>query len=877
MIVSPGSRLGPYEISAHLGAGGMGEVWRARDARLSRDVAIKLLPVEIANDPERLARFRREAQVLASLNHPHVGAIHGLEESNGTPFLVLELVEGEDLASRVARGPVPLDEALAIAVQIAEALEAAHEKGIVHRDLKPANVKVTPEGAVKLLDFGLAKTAAASGGASGELSLSPTITAHGTQAGMILGTAAYMSPEQARGRPVDKRADVWAFGVVLYEMLAGRRLFQGETVSDVLASVLKNEPDLGALGDVPPRVRRVLARCLRKDPKERLHDIGDARLELLEKDESAPAAMAPPRAPRSGALLALVSIAAVLGIGGAVWSLASTRRAAPVRAPLKLHVLPPPGTLSSGPIDISPDGTKLAFTATGADGRTLVYVRSLDALEAKPLAGTDGADAPFFSPDGASLGFFARKKLKRIAIAGGPPRELADVTDHRGGSWGASGVIVYVAEGGGPVLKIPAEGGTPVAVTKLDAARQETSHRWPQFLADGTRVLFMSRKPKPPARLVIEAATLDGGTRVPLTEGITTGRVVGGRLIFGRGSSLLSQPIDAKTLALSGEPQALADDLWTSPVEMDGLTAFAVAANGTVAYRGGGVARYQLTWRDREGRKLGMVGGAGFAQNASLAPDLSRVVVDVTDVERNTSSVRSIDVASGRETRLTFSSANDLKPVVSPDGRSVVYTSDARGPFDLFQVDAAGGEPTPLLTSEIWKYPGSFSKDGRFLAFKQYDPKTKSDLWILPLGGDRKPFAFLRTAADEGSPEFAPNGRFLAYDSDAAGTREVFIQPFPAGGAKWQVSTAGGALPAWSADGRELFYVTPDGWIASVPIAPSASGLSVGTPQRLFHASMRDTSSGRQYDVAPDGKRFLVVEPVGVESSSPIVVVVPGS
>ncbi|HKC25395.1 MAG TPA: protein kinase, partial [Thermoanaerobaculia bacterium] len=704
MDVTRGGRLGGYEVVSAIGAGGMGEVFRARDPRLGRDVALKLLPADIANDPERLARFRREAQVLASLNHPHVGAIHGLEESNGTPFLVLELVEGEDLAARLARGPIPLDEALAIALQIADALEAAHEKGIVHRDLKPANVKVTPEGVVKLLDFGLAKASSTSV-ASSEISLSPTLTAHGTQAGMILGTAAYMSPEQARGRPVDKRADVWAFGVVLYEMLTGTRLFAGETVSDVLASVLKNEPDWSALGeDVPPRVRRVLVRCLQKDPRQRLHDIGDARLELLEKEAAPlPSPAALPRKRRlSRAALWLIALAAVGTAVDIGLALASARKEPRRAMPLRVSVLPPAGTLSSGPIELSPDGTKLAFTAAAADGKTLLYWRSLDALDAKPLNGTEGAEAPFWSPDGVSIGFFAGKKLKRIAIAGGPPRELAGATDQRGGSWGSRGFIVYAPEGGGPIYKVAADGGTPAPVTKLE--REETSHRWPHFLADGERFLFLSRKPKPPSRLLLEAASIGGGKRTAITEAHTSGVVHAGRVFFGLESSLLSQQLDEPSLTLSGEPRVVTEDFWSSPTAMDGLTAFSVANDGTFAYRRGGIARFQLVFRDREGKKLGTVGTPTFSSGPRLSADLRRVFFDVVETVKNSTAVVSIDTETGRQTRLTFGTGNDTSPLASPDGRTIVFSSDARGPFDIYSVDATGNTVAPLLSNESWKH-----------------------------------------------------------------------------------------------------------------------------------------------------------------------------
>src|SRR5450631_4008866 len=605
MTIDAGTRLGPYEILAPLGAGGMGEVYLAKDARVDRTVALKVLPEEFFEDGERRARFEREAKLLASLNHPGIAILYSFEEISGRHILSMELIEGEDLAQRIASGPLPLEETLSYARQIADALEAAHEKGIVHRDLKPANVKVTPDGKVKLLDFGLAKIFEgdpAKPGSGAGVTESPTLTARGTAAGMILGTAAYMSPEQARGKAVDKRTDVWAFGCVLYEMLTGKRAFEGETVSDVLAAVLMREPDWTALPEqTPTAVRKILRRCLQRDARLRLHDIADARLDLEELSgpaSSSASGYSPFKENTSAPSLTVVRSRNSLYLSWAIavafaaiagWALLRERPpASPARA-LKLAVIPPTGTVSSGPIDLSPDGTQIAFTAAGPGGRKKLYVRSLDSLEAKALPGTDDADAPFFSPDGRSLGFFAGKRLKRIDIAGGPPRELAGAPDHRGGSWGPQNVIIFAAEGGGPIYQIPAAGGAVKPVTTLDAAEKEVSHRWPRFLPDGKRFLFMSRRPTARIRLAIEVASIDGGRRTRLADASTTGAYARGRLYFVRGISLLSQAFDVKSLAVSGDPAPVAEDIWRNS-NTDGLTAFAVAGDGTLAYRRGGLA-----------------------------------------------------------------------------------------------------------------------------------------------------------------------------------------------------------------------------------------------------------------------------------------------
>ena len=855
----------------------MGEVYRATDTKLGREVALKVLPVEVAQDPERLARFRREAQVLASLNHPGIAAIHGLEEAEGQLFLVLELVDGEDLAARLKRGAIPLDEAIAVATQIAEALEAAHDKGIVHRDLKPANVKVTPDGKVKVLDFGLAKawTGEGPGGtSSGDLSRSPTLAHTGTAAGLILGTAAYMSPEQARGKAVDKRADIWAFGVVLWEMLTGRRLFEGETLSDVLAAVLKTAPDLDALpAGVPPRVRRLLGRCLQKDPKQRLHDIADARIELAEEDHVAPVApsVAPPR--RAAAYVPW-AVAALAIAAAAVWALLGGRSGPATGPALKLAVLPPTDTVSSGPIDISPDGRRVAFTAAGPDGQPRLYVRELDSLEPKALPGTEGGEAPFFSPDGRSVAFFAEKKLKRVDLAGGPARELADAPDHRGGSWGSQNLIVFAPEGGGRIYSVPASGGDATPVTALDPGTKETSHRWPRFLPDGKRFLFMSRKPSPPGRLAVEVGSLEGGQRTRLVESSTGGVVARDRLYFVRETTLLAQAFDSRTLTVTGDPVPAAEGVWRD-LTMDGLTAFSVAEDGTLAYRRGGLLEGQLTWLDRQGRPLGALGSPGFLGSIDLSPDDRHVLAENVDPLRDSSALFVLDGATGMTTRVSFGTGNQSSGIYSPDGRQIAFSWDAQGPFDLFRREVgSAAEPIPLLVSSVWKYAESWSPDGRYLSYNQSEPGQPRDIWVLPMTGDAKPFPVAQTPAEESGSAFSPDGRFLAYVSDESGRSEVFVRTFPAATRKWQVSTGGGTAPVWRRDGKELFYLTLDLTLVAVPTARSASDLDRGTARALFQTQgwQLPTGPGRSpYAAAADGQRFLTILIVGEAESSPIV------
>ncbi len=885
MSLGLGTRLGPYEIVAPLGAGGMGEVYRATDTKLNRDVAIKVLPAEVAGDPDRLARFRREAQLLASLNHPHIAAIHGLEESDGKPFLVLELVEGEDLSTRLARGAIPVEETLGIAKQIAEALEEAHEHGIVHRDLKPANIKLTPNEKVKVLDFGLAKAYSGDGGDASkpELSHSPTMTRQGTEAGMILGTAAYMSPEQARGKSVDKRADIWAFGVLLFEMLSGKRLFAGETVSDVLAGVLKTEIDFGTLPEpTPPAIRVLLRRCLERNPKNRLHDIADARLAVEDslggRSDAASASGGTAATPRSRQRAAWSQWLLGIALGGAALAILDRtllKPAVPASSEtLRLEVVPPEGTLSSGPFDLSPDGRSIVFVAANADRESALYERSLDSLEARKLPGTGGAALPFFSPDGRSVGFFADKKLQRIDLAGGPPRELAAVADPRGASWGSAGFIVFAADGGGPLFRIPEGGGETVAVTHLEPTREETSHRWPQFLPDGRHFLFLSRKPRAP-RLAVEVGSVDGKERLKLVEADASARYAARKLFFQRRTTLFAQRFDMARGALLGEPQPVADGAWLD-LTTDGLAAFAVATDGRLAYRRGGIATSRLTWLGRDGKTLRTVGEQALMSDPTLSPDERHILVSSQGQNQGSSNLLLLDDATSIGSIITRRDRDSSFAIFSPDGSRVLFADDRNGPFDLFELKVSeAGKDVPVLATPLWKYPETWSPDGRLVVYTEVDPSSRANLWVLPRTEDAKPFPFLATAAAESGARFSPDGRFLAYTSDESGREEVFVQPFPAIGAKWQVSAAGGFEAAWRGDGRELFYVATDARLMAVAVSASSSGLAFGVPRALFRIPLRHGmgATGRHYATSRDGQRFLALDWPSEATASPIVVV----
>jgi serine/threonine protein kinase/Tol biopolymer transport system component len=882
-----GTKLGPYEVTAKLGAGGMGEVYRATDTKLDRDVAIKVLPPAFTADAERLARFEREAKLLASLNHSNIAHVYGfesatLDDASSVHFLAMELVEGEDLSERLKRGAIPVDEGLDIAKQIAEALEDAHEHGIVHRDLKPGNIKVTPDGRVKVLDFGLAKAYAAESpaGSDGDVSHSPTLARTGTQAGVILGTAAYMSPEQARGKSVDKRADIWAFGVVLYEMLAGRRLFEGETASDVLAGVLKTEIDFGKLPETTtPAIRELLRRCLERNPKNRLHDIADARLALEDclggrtADTLRGSAVTQPARQRAAWPQWLLGIA----LGGAALALLDRtllRPAPPASSEaLRLEVVPPEGTLSSGPFDLSLDGRAIVFVAANADRESALYLRTLDSLEARKMPGTEGATLPFFSPDGRSVGFFADKKLQRIDLSGGPPRELAPVSDPRGGTWGSAGFIVFAAEGGGPLSSISESGGQAGAVTQLDTGRKETSHRWPQFLPDGRHFVFMSRKPGTP-RLAVEVGSIDGKERVKLVEADSSARYAAGKLFFQRQTTLFAQRIDLASPILLDAPQPVAEGVWLD-FNTDGLVAFAVARDGRLAYRRGGLVTGRLTWLDRDGKPLRTVGEPALMDVPVLSPDERRILVTSQGQNQPNASLLLLDDATSIATSLTPRDRDSTSAIFSPDGSRVLFAEDRKGPFDLYELKVSEpGKDIPVLATPLWKYPETWSPDGRFVVYTEVDPSSRANLWVLPRTGDAKPFPLLATAAAESGARFSPDGRFLAYASDESGREEVFVQPFPATGAKWQVSAAGGSEAAWRGDGRELFYVGPDERLMAVAVSPSSPGLAFGVPRALFRIPRKHSMgvSGRTYAVARDGQRFLALEWPSEAVASPIVV-----
>ena len=877
MSLSAGTRLGPYEIVSTLGVGGMGEVYRARDTKLNRDVAIKVLPDSLPGDPERLARFEREAKTLAALNHPHIAHIHGFEDSTATPALVMELVEGPTLADRIAGGPIPLDEGLPIARQIAEALEAAHEQGIIHRDLKPANIKVRPDGTVKVLDFGLAKAMEPTGAAPSHVTQSATVTTPAmTQAGMILGTAAYMSPEQAKGRAADRRTDVWAFGVVLYEMLTGQRAFKGEDVSDTLAFILTREPDWARLpANTPPAIRRVLRRCLEKDRTRRLDSAVAARLEI---DEAlAPSAVdgattlaRPARAAWSPALpwtLAALMLGLAIAVVLLLW--ARWRAEKLVDRPLaRLDVdlgadvsLPVPSTFGTS-VAISPDGTRLVY-ASGTPVK--LFTRRLDQPKVTELPGTQGASKPFFSPDGQWVGFLTPNKLNKIAAEGGAVIPLADInlTTFAGASWSEDGSILVSEAFGKALRRVPAAGGPPEVVAPLDSG--EIALAFPQMLPGAQAVLFAAIPSTPDLEaFTIEVLTLADRHRKILLRGgqsprylPTSSRV--GHLVYVNKATMFAIPFDLEKLETRGSAVPVLDDVaYQSP---SGTGQFDVSRTGTLVYRrasGDASGMATLQWVDPSGQKEPLQAKPGVYRFPSLSPDGKRVALTVAEGGQD---VWVYDSNRDAMTRLTFGGFN-ISPKWSPDGQSIVFLSSGKG---IFQTRADGAsQPYPLTQSKTLQNPGSFTPDGKRLAYLEVAGNMQ--IWTVALEDQAgqvragRPEPWLKSSFDNANPVFSLDGRWLAYESNESGRNEVYVRAFASSssgpGAKWQISNSGGVTPRWSRGGHELVYQSGDQVMAAKYTVQGDT--FVAEKPRVWMAKL----GGTLFDVAPDGRRVAVVVPV---------------
>jgi Tol biopolymer transport system component len=884
MALASGTRLGSYELVALIGAGGMGEVYRARDTKLARDVAIKVLPANFVNDPERLSRFQREARMLAALNHANIATIYGLEQFGSVTCLVMELVSGETLAERVKAGPLPMEEALKIAVQIAEALEAAHEKSIIHRDLKPANVKVTPEGKVKVLDFGLAK--AFEGDAANEdIGNSPTLSRAATMQGVILGTAAYMSPEQARGKAVDKRTDIWAFGCVLYELLCGHAAFDGEDVTEILAAVVKTEPDWSRLPEAtPPAIRVLLRRCLRKDRRQRLQDATGVRIEI-EDALTAPAnagtapAVPAPRGWRERLAWAAAGTFALIAMAFAIgFVLRAPKPPQPmpaVRLNAEIGVDASLDTSLGSSVILSPDGTRLALVAIGADEKRRIYVRSLDALQATALSGTENARDPFFSPDNRWIGFFADSKLKKISVQGGVAVTLCDAVTDRGGSWGEDGTIVFTPDVGAPLTKVSSSGGTPEPLTTLDKQAGETTQRWPQVLPGGKAVLFTGGAGG--VGTIFEDADIDvysmasGQRKTLLRGGFYPRYLPSGHLVYLHAGTLFAVPFDLKRLEVTGQPTPILEGVGTSPGV--GGAQFSFSDTGNLVYVAGraGGQNVSIYWMDREGKFTPLRETPGNYYYPAFSPDGKRLALQINDGKR--SEIWVYEWERDTLTRLTFAGEENTNPVWTPDGQRIVYSSREKGgPYNLWWIRADGGGNAQRLTeSKSPQDGGSWRPDAKVLAFSQSNSGTNLDIMTLPIEGDEKsgwkpgePRPFLNSPSAEVEPAFSPDGRWLAYESSESGSYEVYVRPFPGPGGKWQISTGGGVLPKWSRNGKELFYRTLDSKIMVVTY--TASGDSFRADKALLWSPGQFTELGLftyNFDLHPDGKRFAVLKAPG--------------
>jgi serine/threonine protein kinase/Tol biopolymer transport system component len=863
--LAAGTRLGFYDIGELIGAGGMGEVYRARDTRLGRDVAIKVLPLHLTNEPDRRSRFEREARILATLNDPHIAQIYGFEESDDVCALVMELVPGKTLEEALNDGPrMGLSAVASVARQIAEALEAAHEKGIVHRDLKPANIKLTSDGAVKVLDFGLARVLEAA--SDGRPPDQPAITVDDTRPGAILGTAAYMSPEQARGKAVDTRADIWAFGCVVYEMLSGRRAFEGETFSDTVAAVLDREPLWDTLpSTVPAAMRRLLRRCLEKDPRQRLHDIADARLALEDALETPDQPALSQRPSRNRFVWVAGTIAGLL-VGAAV-ALAVVRRGNASTTPGEVFQfnIAPPQDATIGGVAVSADGKQIAFTAT-SKGVSKIWLQPFASLTATPLAGTEQGGQPFWSPDNRFIGFFAAGKLKKIATSGGAPVTICDAPTGRGGTWNSQGEIVFAPGTDSGLQRVSADGGEPVWVTKLDESRHDTTHRNPSFLPDGRHFVYSSGGG---ASLgVLAVSSLDSTDVVLLPDGFKPAFATG-YLLFGRETtsggvySLMQQRFNVSTLRFEGDPVQLITD---------GVSSFSASATGGVlAYVAAKNQASQLHWIDRSGQAISSVGDPNPFEVA-LSPDEHRVATTFSPSGPALGDLFLLDLNRGVPTKFTFNPANDFFPVWSPDGKRIVFSSTRSGRYKLYEktTNFVGDEKEVQFSSDVTPpdiVATDWSQDGRFLLCTFAGGPTGSHIWVIPLTGDRKAFPFRQTKANEGHAHFSKDGHWVAYSSDESNRSEIYIAPLPETGVgPRRISTEGGTQPMWSRDGKELFFLAPDGSMMVV------DDLQSGTPRKLFSTSVDFTGFGNQYAVTEHGTRFLVN--VFPRSLVPITVVV---
>lgn len=895
MTINSGTRLSHYQILGPLGAGGMGEVYRATDTRLNREVAIKVLPASLAGDADRLRRFKQEALATSALNHPNILTIYDIGTYEGGPYIISELLDGRDLRSTLKEGGLQTRSAIDYAQQITQGLAAAHEKGIVHRDLKPENLFLTKDGRIKILDFGLAKLTQSK---SGRVETQAPTTPLPTESGVVMGTVGYMSPEQVRGQDADHRADIFSFGAILYEMLTGKRAFDAESSVEVMNAILKDDPPEVSLSNasISPGLDKIVRRCLEKKPESRFHSAHDLGLaiEAVAASSSLPPSAAVVHLPgadvtgrkkawwpdtrreRPGWLITGVLLLALLAT--LPFAIGYFRRPAADDSVVRLLVLPPERTTFSAAgratipqPALSPDGRLLVFVSVSEDSKQLLWVRPLESVEARVLVGTDDASYPFWSPDSRFIGFFAGGKLKKIDALGKSTQILCDAFQARGGSWNGNGLIVFSPNYGDALYSVSAAGGVPTPVSSLDSSREELGHQWPYFLPDGRHFLYNVRS----------ARKENSGIFVGTLDSESTQRILGadsnaayapaGYLLFRReDTTLVAQQFDADTLQLSGEPIPVVEQVRYDPQRQH--AAFSVSQNNVLTFASSR-PNAELVWFDREGKRVGSVGDPGLYFVPSLSPDEKRLAVTY-DPQTGNTDIWVVDLSRGASSRFTSDPSNDAIPIWSPDGSQIVFRSNRNGPIDLYLKHASSVSPEePLLKSNLQKRPTDWSRDGRFIVYECLDPKTKEDLWILPMFGDHQPTAYLQSEFSEQQGRLSPDGRWMAYTSDESGRDEVYVQSFPSPGTKYRISTNGGADPRFRRDGKELFFVAADRKLMVVEVK-AASTFEASVPRELFQTRVSGLTDTRtHYSITADGQRFLVVTTAEDMTSSPITVV----
>ncbi|MGC2109858.1 MAG: protein kinase [Candidatus Korobacteraceae bacterium] len=889
MALTPGTKLAAYEIQSTLGAGGMGEVYRARDTRLDRTVAIKVLPGHLSESPEAKERFDREARSISSLNHARICTLYDVGHQDGVDFLVMEFLEGESLAQRLRKGALPLKESLKIGIEVCEALEVAHRQGIVHRDIKPGNIMLTQSGA-KLMDFGLAKprslAAAGSGSTAPPSFTAAAATATGpspisplTTAGTIVGTIQYMAPEQIEGKEADARSDIFAFGAVLYEMAAGKRPFEGKSQISLASAILEKDPEpiSSVKPSTPPAFEHALTTCLQKDPEERFQTAHDVKLELqwvASGSSSSGTFPLPATAQKRHVLLwAIIASAVALALGLVAGMF--LKGSAPSTPSIRTVINPPEKTSlnltgdSAGPPVLSPDGAMVAFTAMKPDSSVAIWVRPMDSLDARALPGTDNALFPFWSPDGRSLGFFADGKLKTVDLNGGSAQTIADASFGRGGAWGPGGVILFSPGTQTPMMRVAASGGTPVAITKVDR-NQHTSHRWPYFLPDGKHFLYVAihHDPSKAANNTLYYASIDGRENRPLFHSESDAVYASGFLLFARGDQLIAQPFDPSSGKLSGEPQSMAKGIVNdvSTWHMDA----SASSDGLLVFGSGGTGNWQLVWVDRSGKQIATVAEKlTNLQIAVISPQGDRVALAM---DNGQSDIWVLDLARGVRTRLTFGPIMNSFPIWSPDGKWIAYVSDRNGRSNIYRKRPDGSAAEELLLAdEQVVVPEDWSSDGKYLIYSRQPSGGAPEIWALPLEGERKPWLVVPHTGGSFSAngKVSPDGHWLTYTSNESGTVEVYVAAFRGGQGKWQISANGGAMSKWSADGKELYYMDPTFSLYSVPVKDVGGALQFGAAQQLI---ANWSSPQVFYDMAPDQKKILLDRIVQQVSQSVTVV-----